>query len=68
MKLAARTHDAELPENAPRYVVLSHELVSREGESRPLYGDLTYQKHKDGRVSYPLLLINWCGYLRVSTC
>ncbi|KAE8538236.1 hypothetical protein D1P53_005575 [Cryptococcus gattii VGV] len=32
----------ELPENAPRYVLLSHEL-----------------KHKDGRISYPLLLINW---------
>ncbi|KAK8844605.1 hypothetical protein IAR55_006452 [Kwoniella newhampshirensis] len=32
----------ELPENAPRYVVLSHEL-----------------KHKDGRISYPLIMINW---------
>jgi hypothetical protein len=32
----------ELPENSPRYVVLSHEL-----------------KHKDGRISYPLVLINW---------
>ncbi|KAK4686993.1 hypothetical protein P7C73_g3125, partial [Tremellales sp. Uapishka_1] len=32
----------ELPENSPRYVILSHEL-----------------KHKDGRISYPLLLINW---------
>nr|XP_019048601.1 hypothetical protein I302_02373 [Kwoniella bestiolae CBS 10118]OCF27531.1 hypothetical protein I302_02373 [Kwoniella bestiolae CBS 10118] len=37
----------ELPENHPRYVLLSHEL-----------------KHKDGRISYPLLLINWrvCSY------
>ncbi|OCF59771.1 hypothetical protein L486_02444 [Kwoniella mangroviensis CBS 10435] len=33
---------AELPENHPRYVLLSHEL-----------------KHKDGRISYPLILINW---------
>ncbi|WVQ85205.1 hypothetical protein IAT38_007370 [Cryptococcus sp. DSM 104549] len=32
----------ELPENAPRYVLLSHELT-----------------HKDGRISYPLILINW---------
>ncbi|KAL7420335.1 hypothetical protein Q5752_005305 [Cryptotrichosporon argae] len=32
----------ELPENSPRYVVLSHEL-----------------KHPDGRISYPLILINW---------
>ncbi len=33
---------AELPENAPRYVLLSYEL-----------------SHSDGRVSYPLVLINW---------
>ena len=32
----------ELPENSPRYVVLSYEL-----------------KHKDGRTSFPLILINW---------
>ncbi|KAI9633125.1 uncharacterized protein MKK02DRAFT_39101 [Dioszegia hungarica] len=32
----------ELPENSPRYVLISHEL-----------------KHKDGRISYPLILINW---------
>ena len=32
----------ELPENTPRYVVLSYEL-----------------KHKDGRTSFPLVLINW---------
>lgn len=32
----------ELPENSPRYVVLSYEL-----------------HHKDGRKSYPLVLINW---------
>ncbi|WVR03264.1 hypothetical protein IAU60_000255 [Kwoniella sp. DSM 27419] len=32
----------ELPENAPRYVLISHELT-----------------HKDGRISYPLILINW---------
>jgi len=32
----------ELPENAPRYVVLSHEL-----------------NHKDGRKSFPLVLVNW---------
>ncbi|KAF8808994.1 glia maturation factor beta [Phlegmacium glaucopus] len=32
----------ELPENSPRYVVLSYEL-----------------KHKDGRTSFPLVLINW---------
>ncbi|KAL1757181.1 hypothetical protein FB107DRAFT_260157 [Schizophyllum commune] len=32
----------ELPENSPRYVVLSYEL-----------------HHKDGRTSYPLVLINW---------
>jgi len=31
-----------LPENSPRYVVLSYEL-----------------KHKDGRTSFPLVLINW---------
>ena len=33
---------AELPENAPRFIVLS-------------YG----YEHKDGRKSFPLLLINW---------
>jgi len=32
----------ELPENSPRYVLLSYEL-----------------KHKDGRTSFPLVLINW---------
>ncbi|EAU88672.2 hypothetical protein CC1G_01045 [Coprinopsis cinerea okayama7 len=32
----------ELPENSPRYVVLSYEL-----------------EHKDGRKSFPLVLINW---------
>lgn len=32
----------ELPENSPRYVVLSYEL-----------------QHKDGRKSFPLVLINW---------
>ncbi|KJA24313.1 hypothetical protein HYPSUDRAFT_39085 [Hypholoma sublateritium FD-334 SS-4] len=32
----------ELPENSPRYVVLSYELI-----------------HKDGRKSFPLVLINW---------
>ncbi|KAF8912146.1 hypothetical protein CPB84DRAFT_1742762 [Gymnopilus junonius] len=32
----------ELPENSPRYVVLSYEL-----------------KHKDGRTSFPLVLVNW---------
>jgi len=32
----------ELPENSPRYVVLSYEL-----------------DHKDGRTSFPLVLINW---------
>jgi len=32
----------ELPENSPRYVLLSYEL-----------------DHKDGRKSYPLVLINW---------
>ncbi|KAH7889408.1 hypothetical protein F5I97DRAFT_1844142 [Phlebopus sp. FC_14] len=32
----------ELPENSPRYVVLSYEL-----------------KHRDGRTSFPLVLINW---------
>ena len=32
----------ELPENSPRYVVLSYEL-----------------NHKDGRISFPLVLINW---------
>ncbi|KAG6829194.1 hypothetical protein H0H92_005395 [Tricholoma furcatifolium] len=32
----------ELPENAPRYVMLSYEL-----------------NHKDGRKSFPLVLINW---------
>ncbi|TEB25969.1 glia maturation factor beta, partial [Coprinellus micaceus] len=32
----------ELPENSPRYVVLSYEL-----------------HHKDGRKSFPLVLINW---------
>lgn len=33
---------AELPENSPRYVILSYEL-----------------SHKDGRKSFPLVLINW---------
>ncbi|KAH7102295.1 glia maturation factor beta [Auriculariales sp. MPI-PUGE-AT-0066] len=32
----------ELPETAPRYIVLSYEL-----------------KHKDGRTSFPLVLVNW---------
>ncbi|TFK30215.1 glia maturation factor beta [Coprinopsis marcescibilis] len=32
----------ELPENSPRYVVLSYEL-----------------EHKDGRKSFPLVLVNW---------
>ena len=32
----------ELPENSPRYVVLSYEL-----------------EHDDGRISFPLVLINW---------
>ena len=32
----------ELPENSPRYVMLSYEL-----------------NHKDGRISFPLVLINW---------
>ncbi|KAJ3502513.1 hypothetical protein NLJ89_g8853 [Agrocybe chaxingu] len=32
----------ELPENSPRYIVISHEV-----------------KHKDGRTSFPLVLINW---------
>jgi len=32
----------ELPETAPRYVILSYEL-----------------HHKDGRVSFPLVLLNW---------
>lgn len=32
----------ELPENSPRYVVLSYEL-----------------NHRDGRKSFPLVLINW---------
>jgi len=32
----------ELPENSPRYVVLSYQ-----------------RKHEDGRVSFPLILINW---------
>ncbi|KAF5315932.1 hypothetical protein D9611_005017 [Ephemerocybe angulata] len=32
----------ELPENSPRYVMLSYELT-----------------HKDGRKSFPLVLINW---------
>ncbi|KAF8212039.1 hypothetical protein K438DRAFT_1662675 [Mycena galopus ATCC 62051] len=32
----------ELPENSPRYVLLSYQL-----------------EHKDGRKSFPLVLINW---------
>jgi len=32
----------ELPENSPRFVVLSYEL-----------------NHRDGRKSFPLVLINW---------
>lgn len=32
----------ELPDQAPRFILLSYEL-----------------HHKDGRVSYPLVLINW---------
>ncbi|KAJ7087856.1 hypothetical protein C8R44DRAFT_836187 [Mycena epipterygia] len=32
----------ELPENSPRYVMLSYQL-----------------DHKDGRTSFPLVLINW---------
>ena len=38
----ARARRAELPENAPRYVVLSYEL-----------------NHRDGRKSFPLVLVNW---------
>lgn len=37
-----RKHDPELPENAPRFVVLTYE-----------------HKFKDGRVNYPLILIDW---------
>lgn len=37
-----RTIHAELPENSPRYIILSYEL-----------------RHKDGRVSFPLVLIYW---------
>jgi hypothetical protein len=33
---------SELPENSPRYIVLSYEL-----------------NHRDGRKSFPLVLINW---------
>lgn len=33
---------SELPENSPRYVILSYEL-----------------NHRDGRKSFPLVLINW---------
>ncbi|THH10780.1 hypothetical protein EW145_g1087 [Phellinidium pouzarii] len=32
----------ELPENAPRYIILSYVM-----------------KHEDGRVNFPLVLINW---------
>ncbi|KDN37815.1 glia maturation factor beta [Tilletiaria anomala UBC 951] len=32
----------ELPENSPRFIVLSYKL-----------------EHKDGRVSFPLVLVNW---------
>jgi hypothetical protein len=33
---------AELPENSPRFIILSYEL-----------------KHRDGRTSFPLILVNW---------
>ncbi|PWN23641.1 glia maturation factor beta [Microstroma glucosiphilum] len=33
----------ELPENTPRYILLSYQL-----------------SHKDGRVSFPLVLLFWC--------
>jgi len=33
---------AELPENAPRFIILSYEY-----------------NHKDGRKSFPLVLVNW---------
>ncbi len=58
---------SELPENAPRYVVLSHTLVSPTLPCDCYHGlgtdpwdrNTTTQTHKDGRVSYPLVLINW---------
>jgi hypothetical protein len=34
---------SELPENTPRYILLSYQL-----------------SHKDGRVSFPLVLLFWC--------
>ena len=37
-----RRYYLELPENAPRFVLLSYE-----------------HKFKDGRVNYPLVLIDW---------
>lgn len=41
--LALNTHlRAELPENAPRFIILSYEY-----------------NHKDGRKSFPLVLVNW---------
>lgn len=51
----------ELPENSPRYVLISHELVC---PPPPFFHLIVWrllieQKHKDGRISYPLILINW---------
>lgn len=40
--LTLNTDRAELPENAPRFIILSYEY-----------------NHKDGRKSFPLVLVNW---------
>ncbi|TYJ58628.1 hypothetical protein B9479_000463 [Cryptococcus floricola] len=48
----------ELPESGPRYVLISHELVSCVKLSGASFTH-TSQKHPDGRISYPIILINW---------
>lgn len=61
IRVESRVDVAELPESSPRYVVLSHELVGSLTvdtiNSNTVI--LTDQKHPDGRISYPLILINW---------
>jgi len=57
VSLVRALNEPELPENSPRYVVLSYELVRE--YLQQWQQSTNEQKHKDGRVSYPLLLVNW---------
>ena len=43
----------ELPDNAPRFVLLSYEVES------PRFRKLTQLQHSDGRKSNPLIMINY---------